>query len=72
MFKQKGNEETLNNNKNTKYSCKWRTLGLHFSYTKPTYYIIIDRFPIALFSALEQIHRALVACDSEGVTVFSS
>ena len=31
--------------------------------------IIIDRFYIALFSALEQTHFAHVACDSEGVTV---
>ena len=31
--------------------------------------IVIDLFYIALFSALEQTHCALVACGSEGVTV---
>ena len=31
----------------------------------PLSYYIIDRFYIALFSALQQTHRAQVACDSK-------
>ena len=36
---------------------------------EPLPYLVVDRFNIALFSALEQSHCALVVCDSKQVTV---
>ena len=36
-----------------------------------SFILIIDHFYIALFSALEQTHCAVVACDSERVTASS-
>ena len=35
-------------------------------------FVVVDRFYMALFSALEQTHCAFVAHDFEGVTVFVS
>ena len=37
----------------------------HHVYLQTLHYVYADRFCIALFSALEQTHRALVVCDSK-------
>ena len=39
------------------------------SFIEPPYNYVVDRLYAALFSALEQTHSALVACDSERMTV---